>query len=222
MALRQEIESYSIGDVKASYQLDTGNRVGGENFVHLQLRDDQELTRHFYFEEGARDHCRNFVRKVANDEEYRRQCLEGSVTWAKIQRAYQNHSRVIRNVYSPLSNWEEADDEASDLYEKYCRELYERFSELFEEVKDPVPSTVESVVETVVEEAEEAADQLREKYAPYSVDHEISFGKHEGKTLLQIAQKHPGYAEWAIEELSNRPKVRKGFENALVKAEEEA
>jgi hypothetical protein len=50
---------------------------------------------------------------------------------------------------------------------------------------------------------------------PLDPGEEMPFGKHEGKTLIEIAREHPGYAEWGVEELDNRPEVPMGPKRAL-------
>ena len=59
---------------------------------------------------------------------------------------------------------------------------------------------------------------LGDRPGPLPVDHEIAFGEHEGKTLMQIAEEDPGYVEWALEELEGRPRLRKGLARALRRA----
>lgn len=227
MALRQEIKKYTFGDVEGSYQVDTGMGPGEENYVVVDLPGEEELVRTFYFEEDSRHHCRNFVRKLAEDESYRRRCLEGETTWAKVQDAYSEASTKVFGAFEPLSSkeWEDQYEQANELARSHCEQLYERLSDLYEEVSDPSPETVETVVQDAVTEAEAAAQALRDRRAsavePVSVHHEIEFGKHQGKTLLKIAAEHTGYAEWAAEELDNRPEIRKGFEKALQQVEEE-
>jgi len=56
-------------------------------------------------------------------------------------------------------------------------------------------------------------DALRE--GPLPADTEIDFGKHSGKTVAEIADADPGYAEWAAENLDDKPRLAAAFEAAL-------
>jgi NACalpha-BTF3-like transcription factor len=221
MAIRKEIKSYSIEGLEASYQLDTGMEPGGENYVVIDLENGKRLTRTFYFEEEPRAHCINFVKKIARDERYRARCLNGKTTWAKVGAAYQKHNGAVYGIFSPLRRdlWGDKFQEAKDKARQCCRMLYERFSELFEEIEDPSEESIETVVKQVKTEAEAAAKALKERATTgegaISITEPMPFGKHEGQSLLEIAQEDPEYAEWAVENLSDRPEIQKGLEKAL-------
>lgn len=218
MALRKEIDHYSFNGYEASVQYDGGMEPGGEHYVVISENDERLIHRTFYFDTFDRTHARNFVQKFARDANYRRRCMDGEETWVKIQEAYEEHNTDVFSVYEPLGTpeWGQAYDEAKKQAMKHCQSLFHRLSDLFGEVDDPTASTVQAVVDTVREEAEDGAEALREKYAPAPTDHTIQFGKYEGKTLLEIAGEDPDYAEWAAEEMDNRPKIQGGFEKALL------
>lgn len=222
MAVHHEIDSYSVNGYEATLQFDSGMEPGGETYVIISKDGERMITRTWYFDTFNEYHVRNFVEKFATDPEYREKCLNGERTWKKVQDAYREHNRDIWGVYSPVSEgkWGGAYDEAKDLAEKHCRKLFERFRELFDEVDDPTTSTIEEVKNSVREEAQGDAKDLESKYAPYPPEHEMTFGKYQGKQLLEVAREDPGYAEWAVEEMDNRPKVQGGFERALQKVEE--
>jgi hypothetical protein len=222
MAIRKEIASYTLDGYDISLQYDGGMEPGGEQYIVISKDGERLISRTFYFDSFSEQHARNFAEKFATDEDYRKRCLEGEVTWARVQEAYKEHSRKVYSVFEPLGSheWGAAYDEAKELATAHCQDLFDTLSTLFEKVEDPTPETVKTLVARVRKEAKKEEMDLREKYAPYPPDHEITFGKYAGKTLLEIAGEDPDYAKWAVEEMNNRPKVKGGFKKALLKVGE--
>lgn len=73
-------------------------------------------------------------------------------------------------------------------------------------------------LERALRQAKERDDM--EVYPPLPLDHEMTFGKHEGKDLVEIAREDPGYVRWCIENLDGKPRLVKGLKIALEKTKE--
>lgn len=65
----------------------------------------------------------------------------------------------------------------------------------------------------IAEAVRREMEALRE--GPLPTDTEIEFGKYSGKTVEEIAHEDPGYAEWAAENLDDKPRLAAAFEEAL-------
>jgi hypothetical protein len=89
---------------------------------------------------------------------------------------------------------------------------------------DDARSIIEAAHDEGVLEGRAQAIVETEQAEPADADTSVPFGKHEGMTIEEIARQHPGYAEWAAEEMTGNPSIMKGFANALeaVEGEEDA
>jgi hypothetical protein len=217
MAVRTQIDTFSEGEIRGEVQYDGGMAPGGEHFMIVFEGENRIFNRTWYWGSYDSSHAKNFVQKLARDDEYRMRCKAKETTWAKIQVAYSELWPSVFSVYEPLGShrWGDMYGDVNDLAEKHCRRLYEQLAELYETVGDPTWESAEEVAKSVKQEAIADREELKEKYSPHPPEHRITFGKHEGKTLREIAEKHPGYAEWGVEELDNRPKVRRGLNRLL-------
>ncbi len=86
--------------------LQTQSRVFGEE---LSLRD-------FYFEEANHAHIRNFCRKFALDEAYRRQVLAGETRWVRRNALFARNLLSVVGEDSLLSNGRDYDRRAHDFF----------------------------------------------------------------------------------------------------------
>jgi len=217
MALRTQIDTFSEGEIRGEVHYDGGMEPGGQRYMVVFEGGERILTRTWYWGSYNSSHAENFVEKLARDEEYRERCKAEETTWARVEKAYFELCLSVFSVYEPLGShrWGDMYGDVKDLAEKHCRRLYNRLAELYETVGDPTWESAEEVAKSVKQEAIGDLEELKEKYSPHPPKHRITFGKHEGKTLREITEKHPGYAEWGVEELDNRPKVRRGLKRLL-------
>jgi hypothetical protein len=86
---------------------------------------------------------------------------------------------------------------------------------------DDARSIIEAAFDEGVLEGEAQTIVEAEQAEPADADTPVPFGKHEGMTIEEIARQHPGYAEWAAEEMTGNPSIMKGFAKALEAVEGE-
>jgi hypothetical protein len=217
MAARVKIEEFSEGNIRGEVQYDGGVEPGGEHFMVVYENGEKIFVRTWYWDRYNSHHAKNFVSKLARDEEYRQRCKNGDTVWARVRKAYNKLWTSVQNVYGSIrsSHGEDAHKEASDLVEKHYRRLHEELEKLYKEADGLAWDCTEEVAEAVKVGAIQDREELKKKYEPNPPEHKITFGKHEGKSLREIANEHPGYAEWGAEELDNRPGVQRGFKELI-------
>ena len=84
--MHEILDRFTIEGYEFVTEFDTGAETGGEVSVFVQQGDQQLLHRTFYFQSDNEKHVRAFARKFARDTTYRETCLNGSVTWARVNR----------------------------------------------------------------------------------------------------------------------------------------
>jgi hypothetical protein len=108
---------------------------------------------------------------------------------------------------------------ASGLANRFCQEFYEGIEGLLGPADGPEDVNVgplkEDICRRAAAETKALEKALGDRPGPLPVDRKMTFGEHEGKTLMQIAEEDPGYVEWALEELEGRPRLRRGLARAL-------
>lgn len=229
MAIQEQIDAFEIEGVSVTVRLDTGAPTGAHTRAEVS-GEGWTVGRTWRFGSYSRAHCRNFARKLATDAAYRQHCLDREVTWAQVEDVYRRHRGDVLAVFEPLTAEEEETDgepgrlggRASGLANRFCQEFYEGIESLLSQADGPEDVALrplkEDICRRAAAETKALEKALGDRTGPLPVDHEITFGEHEGKTLMQIAQEDPGYVEWALEELEGRPRLRRGLARALRRA----
>ncbi|WP_263791957.1 hypothetical protein [Salinibacter sp.] len=240
MAIQEQIDTFEIEGVSVTVRLDAGAPTGAHTRAEVS-GEGWTVGRTWRFGSYSRAHCRNFARKLATDAAYRRRCLDREAPWAQVEDIYRRHRGDVLAVFEPLASGpptaEEEETEgasgrlggraklegrASGLANRFCQEFYEGIEGLLGQADGPEDVNVgplkEDICRRAAAETQALEKALGERTGPLPVDHEIAFGEHEGKTLMQIAQEDPGYVEWALEELEGRPRLRRGLARALRRA----
>ena len=99
--MRAVVDTYHYGDFVFQVELDTGTETGSNQLTVFACASGEEkacLLRDFYFEEANDEHIRNFCRKFALDEDYRRHCLAGGTRWAKRNRLFVRNIRYLPDL----------------------------------------------------------------------------------------------------------------------------
>lgn len=214
MSFVDQVDRFEIDNVVADTHMDSGMDPGGSVWTDIE-GPDWSLRRVWWWDSYSKGHARNFVRKIAQDHDYLYRCLGRKTTWARLSDYYQEHNEAI---YFILDGYPEIPPgELSRAHESVSKPLYDELKSLFES-GDPDEDDLQEVVDCHIEKTEVARDDLLEKWRAARTDHVLTFGKYEGKTLLEVAKEDLGYAEWAAKKLSNRPAVQKGFKNAITQA----
>lgn len=236
------IDRFEIKGVSVTVRLDTGAPTGAHTRAEVS-GEGWTVSRTWRFGSYSRAHCRNFARKLATDAAYRRRCLDREATWAQVEDIYRRHREDVLAVFEPLASGPLADGEegeldretdeasgrlggrvklegrASGLANRFCQEFYEGIEGLLGPADGPEDVNVgplkEDICRRAAAETKALEKALGDRPGPLPVDRKMTFGEHEGKTLMQIAQEDPGYVEWALEELEGRPRLRKGLARAL-------
>jgi|APHM01.1.fsa_nt_gi hypothetical protein len=231
MAVQEQVDKFELEGVSVTVSLYAEAQTGAHTRAKVS-GNGWTVSRTWRFGSYNRAHCRNFARKIATDEEYRQRCLSGKATWAQVEKAYSKHRGDVLAVFEPPADWDNGErgglgDRASGLASRFCQEFYEGIKGLLSragssEDGGPEDVSIERLKEDICRRAAAEAEALRkalgDRGKPLPTDHRISFGEHEGKTLTQIAEEDPGYAEWALEELEERPRLQRGLACALRQA----
>jgi hypothetical protein len=94
---------YRFGDFRFEVAYDSGNEASLEQrdiYRSEQPPSDPRWVRSFYFEDVSEHHIRAFCKRFAEDETYRRNCLEQKTDWAIRDRLFR------RNIAS--EHWQES------------------------------------------------------------------------------------------------------------------
>lgn len=231
VAIQEQVDKFEIEGVSVTVSLDAEAQTGAHTRAEVS-GDGWTVSRTWRFGSYSRAHCRNFARKLATDEEYRQRCLDKEASWAQVEEAYRRHRSDVLEIFESLGTWENGKrgslgGRIYGLANRFCQELYEGIEGLLSRAggsEDSGPEDVdvgplkEDIRQRAQAEVEALQNALQDRGAPLSTDRKISFGKHEGKTLKQIAEKDPGYVEWALEELEGRPRLQRGLARALHRA----
>jgi hypothetical protein len=207
MALRKTITEIEAGDVEATVHLDTGMSIDQQCWITAE-GEGWEVRRVFWFGSYNEYYAENFVEKLARNEDYRWRCVNRETGWARIGDAVSEGesdlSELFRSHYSELG----------EEYKTLTEEMHEAVIEAFDG-EEPTGEELDEIREQFLGRAEEIIEEHKQVPSGLGIDDEMPFGKHEGKPLRQIAEDDPGYLEWGVEELDNRPEVQRGFEKAL-------
>ncbi|MCS3612525.1 hypothetical protein [Salinibacter ruber] len=245
MAIQDRVDIFEIEGVSVTVRLDAGAPTGAHTQAEIS-GEGWTVNRTWRFGSYSRAHCRNFARKLATDAAYRQRCLGREATWAQVEDIYRRHREDVLAVFEPLASGPPAAEEegeldretdgapgrlggraklegrASGLANRFCQEFYEGIEGLLGQADGPEDVNVgplkEDICRRAAAETKALEKAIGDRTGPLPVDHEITFGEHEGKTLMQIAEEDPGYVEWALEELEGRPRLRKGLARALRRA----
>ncbi|MCS3940240.1 hypothetical protein GGP84_002892 [Salinibacter ruber] len=245
MAIQDRVDTFEVEGVSVTASLDTGAPTGAHTQAEVS-GEGWTVSRTWRFGSYSRAHCRNFARKLATDAAYRRRCLDREATWARVEDIYRRHREDVLAVFEPLASGPPAAEEegeldretdgapaklgsrarlegrASALANRFCQEFYEGIEGLLGPADGPEDVDVgplkEDICRRAAAETKALEKALGDRTGPLPVDRKMTFGEHEGKTLMQIAEEDPGYVEWALEELEGRPRLRKGLARALRRA----
>lgn len=199
MAIRQTITEFDVDDVEAEVHLDTGMGIGQQYWITAE-GEGWEVRRVFWFDSYNEYHAENFVKKLARDEDYRRRCVNRETEWARVSDAVKETERDITRIFRAEHG---ADTE----------EVKALVEEVYEAMKGAEPAAFDDIHDRFVSRTEKRVEEL--KPGPLDPGEEMPFGKHKGRTLIETAREHPGYAEWGVEELDNRPEVQGDLKRAL-------
>ena len=92
-----EVDKMRYGTYQFSVELDTGSETGANQltvYVAEPVSGEWTYLRDFYFDETNSNHIRNFCRKFATDEIYRKEVLARETRWAK------RNALFVRNLDS--------------------------------------------------------------------------------------------------------------------------
>ncbi len=245
MAIQDRVDTFEIEGVSVTVRLDAGAPTGAHTQAEVS-GEGWTVSRTWRFGSYSRAHCRNFARKLATDAAYRRRCLDREATWAQVEDIYRRHREDVLAVFEPLASGPPAAEEegeldretdgapgrlggraklegrASGLANRFCQEFYEGIEGLLGPADGPEDVNVgplkEDICRRAAAETKALEKALGDRPRPLPVDRKMTFGEHEGKTLMQIAEEDPGYVEWALEELEGRPRLRRGLARALRRA----
>jgi hypothetical protein len=117
--------------------------------------ENEHLLRDFYFEEANDKHMRNFCRKFASDEAYRREVLAGETHWARRNALF---VRNLPSLYSATSSERDYDSAASDFFywlDKRVEEIialpeYQRLQQI-DSTFEPCASELDPLIRPTVE-----------------------------------------------------------------------
>lgn len=139
--VRMTVDEFEIDDANIVIEFDTGGAVGSEYLVIVN-GDDYVINRWFYFDEFNEDYARNFAKKIARNEEYRKKSLEGEADWCKVENTYDKYSHLIYKEFQErgLMSYKSVpeDREGKKRYEIAQKELNDICKELFEGVYERI------------------------------------------------------------------------------------
>lgn len=173
--------------------LQAQSRVFGEEF---SLRD-------FYFEEANDPHIRNFCRKFALDEAYRRQVLAGETRWARRNALFVRNLLSVVGEEALLSNGRDDDRQARDFFrwvDAHVEEVlalpeYQRLKEE-DSAFEPSPGEPDPLIRPTVE-ALNRIPGVTTRFSCQGVSGKVRFG---GRELLAVSP-HEEYAYVSFSEL---------------------
>lgn len=131
------VDKYEVAGCRVLVFLNTGGSVGGEYSLSVQ-GNGWVVARTFYFEDANERHMRNFVRKVATDENYRKACTWGTSDWSRVSGLYEEASYRIFDIFEKRGllgymagnkRQKRQSDEATAILERLCRQLYRKLKE---------------------------------------------------------------------------------------------
>jgi len=130
---RATIDDYRVEGVRIRIEFDSGGPVGAATLVSVGKEDDWFVNRWFYFDDDNENYVRNFARKVATDEDYRKRCLNQTADWARVSDQYKPAARQILEYYrdAGIMGYTVGDKEEEHEYrraksemETICESLY--------------------------------------------------------------------------------------------------
>ena len=136
------IEEWKINDFRFIWGYDTGMNVGCKSIIDVEYKGAYLFSRYFYFSEANESHIKNFAKKVAGDEEYKRQIVKKEAEWQKVNEVYENIANVLYGLWSnnmpDFNGYIASDKKAKKNFEK----LQDRFYSLCDSLYDYISNNI--------------------------------------------------------------------------------